>query len=83
MKYTLSFVHFPQQYCDVHTVGQQSNRRRALPSNQQPRNNGSDQRFLCGLFRGGVFFGVRSRVIYSSGIYGTVAVGQAYDRSND
>jgi hypothetical protein len=41
-----------RQYCDVHAVGQQSTVRRLFTAVAMQRNNGSDQRFLCGPFTG-------------------------------
>jgi hypothetical protein len=38
-------------YCDEHAVGQQSTVRRLFTAVAMQRNNGSDQRFLCGPFR--------------------------------
>jgi hypothetical protein len=38
-------------YCDVHAVGQQSTVRRLFTAVAMQRNNGNDQRFLCGPFR--------------------------------
>jgi hypothetical protein len=38
-------------YCDVHAIGQQSTVRRLFTAVAMQRNNGSDQRFLCGPFR--------------------------------
>jgi hypothetical protein len=37
--------------CDVHAVGQQSTVRRLFTAVAMQRNNGSDQRFICGPFR--------------------------------
>jgi hypothetical protein len=38
-------------YCDMHAVGQQSTVETLFITISKQRNNGSDQRFLCGPFR--------------------------------
>jgi hypothetical protein len=40
------------KYIVTCTLWDNSQQRRTLPTNQQQRNNGSDQRFLCGLSQG-------------------------------
>jgi hypothetical protein len=39
-------------YCDMHAVGQQSTAETLFITVAKQRNNGSDQRFLCGPFPG-------------------------------
>jgi hypothetical protein len=49
--YQLRHYYYYYYYCDVHAVGQQSTVRRLFTAVAMQRNNGSDQRFLCGPFR--------------------------------
>jgi hypothetical protein len=43
---------FILKYCYMHAVGQQSTVETLFITVAKQRNNGSDQRFLCALFRG-------------------------------